>query len=316
MRVGVCTRAGQQTREMLLHEPWLTAVDPTITPRPWVKWAYEPVRAQDVPAAMVRAFAVASAPPQGPVFLSLPLDDWSRPAEDSFPIRKVSTTVAPEGGAISALAEELRAAANPVLVLGGSVERLGGWDAALRVAELLQLPVWSAPSPERISLPEDHPLYRGRLTFSPAKLADELAGHDLVAVFGAQVFRYYPYERAPALPAGARLRQVTDSPDEAAKAVVGDAIIGDPALALGMLGEQLSGFEPSWSPPPPRPAPPPPVAGGGELSADQLFERLAALAPAATVLVEESPSNSSDLARRWPIRQPASFYTFASGALG
>jgi len=52
------------------------------------------------------------------------------------------------------------------------------------------------------------------------------------------------------------------------------------------------------------------------LSADQLFERLAALAPAATVLVEESRSNSSDLARRWPIRQPASFYTFASGALG
>jgi benzoylformate decarboxylase len=31
--------AGQQTREMLLMEPWLTDVEPTMLPRPWVKWA-------------------------------------------------------------------------------------------------------------------------------------------------------------------------------------------------------------------------------------------------------------------------------------
>jgi benzoylformate decarboxylase len=42
---------GQQTREMLLLEPLLTNVDATMLPRPYVKWAYEPSRAQDVPAA-------------------------------------------------------------------------------------------------------------------------------------------------------------------------------------------------------------------------------------------------------------------------
>jgi benzoylformate decarboxylase len=30
--------AGQQTREMLLLEPWLTNVEPETLPRPWVKW--------------------------------------------------------------------------------------------------------------------------------------------------------------------------------------------------------------------------------------------------------------------------------------
>jgi benzoylformate decarboxylase len=45
-------------------------------PRPWVKWAYEPVRAEDMPAAFMRAIATALQPPSGPVFLSLPLDDW------------------------------------------------------------------------------------------------------------------------------------------------------------------------------------------------------------------------------------------------
>ena len=29
--------AGQQTRDMLLMEPWLTNVEPTMLPRPWVK---------------------------------------------------------------------------------------------------------------------------------------------------------------------------------------------------------------------------------------------------------------------------------------
>ena len=38
--------AGQQTREMILCDPYLTNRDETTLPRPWVKWAYQPVRAQ------------------------------------------------------------------------------------------------------------------------------------------------------------------------------------------------------------------------------------------------------------------------------
>ncbi len=67
--------AGQQTREMLLLEPLLTNVDAVNLPRPWVKWSYEPARAEDVPGAFMRAYAAAVQPPAGPVFLSLPLDD-------------------------------------------------------------------------------------------------------------------------------------------------------------------------------------------------------------------------------------------------
>ena len=32
--------AGNQTRVMLLLEPWLTNIDPDLLPRPWVKWTY------------------------------------------------------------------------------------------------------------------------------------------------------------------------------------------------------------------------------------------------------------------------------------
>ena len=43
---------------MLLLEPWLTNVEPTMVPRPWVKWAVL-TRAQDVSAAFMHAIAAA-----------------------------------------------------------------------------------------------------------------------------------------------------------------------------------------------------------------------------------------------------------------
>jgi len=55
-----------------------------------VKWAYQPARAQDVPAAFMRAYAIAVRPPAGPVFLSIPLDDWDKPAWGPAAVRTVS----------------------------------------------------------------------------------------------------------------------------------------------------------------------------------------------------------------------------------
>src|SRR5246127_4151975 len=34
--------AGQQTREMVLCEPYLSNTEETVLPQPWVKWAYQP----------------------------------------------------------------------------------------------------------------------------------------------------------------------------------------------------------------------------------------------------------------------------------
>jgi len=42
-----------------LCDPYLNNPDATLMPQPWVKWAYEPARAEDVPAAFMRAYAVA-----------------------------------------------------------------------------------------------------------------------------------------------------------------------------------------------------------------------------------------------------------------
>ena len=60
--VPLIITAGQQTREMVLCEPYLSNPDETVFPQPWVKWAYEPKRAEDVPAAFMRAYTIALQP--------------------------------------------------------------------------------------------------------------------------------------------------------------------------------------------------------------------------------------------------------------
>ncbi|HEU0114861.1 MAG TPA: thiamine pyrophosphate-binding protein, partial [Thermomicrobiales bacterium] len=71
--------AGQQTRAMLAMEPWLVNRDAVDLPKPYVKWSNEPARPQDVPTAIERAYHVAMQPPRGPVFVSIPMDDWDAP---------------------------------------------------------------------------------------------------------------------------------------------------------------------------------------------------------------------------------------------
>lgn len=99
--------AGQQTRRMLLGEPFLANIDAENMPRPWVKWSYEPRRPQDVPGAFMRAFAMAVQPPAGPVFLSLPLDDWDQEAEDGDVLRTVSRRAAPDPDRLADLARRI-----------------------------------------------------------------------------------------------------------------------------------------------------------------------------------------------------------------
>ncbi len=315
--------AGQQTREMLLMEPWLTNVKPALLPEPWAKWAYEPVRAEDVPAAFMRAYAMALQPPAGPVFLSIPLDDWEKPASGGpAVVRSVSTRIGPDPQRIREFAEALGAAKNPALIYGGSVARGQGWNQAIALAEKLNADVWAAPACERPPMPETHPLYIGGLPFATGPLAEKLEGYDLALVIGAPVFRYYPYVPGRYVPEGLRLLHITDDAAEAGRAPVGDSLLCDAVLAI----EELTRLA---SPPPAagdsktklahRMAPHPasqPVKADEAITPLQLFQTLREALPQNTVLVEESPSNLGDLHTAWPVEQEDSFYTFASGSLG
>jgi len=138
--------AGQQTREMILCEPMLTNRDETTLPRPYVKWAYQPARAQDVPGAIMRAYALALQPPSGPVYVSIPLDDWDQAALGPAVVRTVSARFAPDGERLREFAERISASKRLALVYGQEIDRSGGWDAGVALAEKLNAPVFHAPN--------------------------------------------------------------------------------------------------------------------------------------------------------------------------
>jgi benzoylformate decarboxylase len=312
-RTPLLVTAGQQTRRMLLTEPRLTNRRATELAQPYVKWAHEPVRAQDVPAAVMRGYATAVQPPAGPVLLSVPLDDWRQPADGPATVRRVSRRVAPDPDRLRWAAGVLATSRDPVLVFGAGVDRDGAWPAAVDLAQRLRAPVWAAPASERAVFPEDHPQYQGVLPNAVGPLSERLRGHDTVLVVGAPVFRYYPYVPGDHLPAGTRLLHVTDDPEEAARAPVGDSLLGDAELACTGLAALLPVAD--RPPPPPRPAPPD-AAWHRPASPEAVFAALARVWPADGVLVHESPSNLAALRRQVRITRPASCFTMASGGLG
>ena len=74
--------AGQQVRAAMTMQANLTNRDAAAMPHPLVKWSYEVPRAADVPAALGRAAHAASLAPKGPVFVSIPMDDWDAEVDD------------------------------------------------------------------------------------------------------------------------------------------------------------------------------------------------------------------------------------------
>ncbi len=308
--------AGQQTREMLLCDPMLTNRDETMLPRPYVKWAYQPARAQDVPGSIMRAYALALQPPAGPVYVAIPLDDFDKPALGPAAVRTVSTRFAPDRDRAREFAKRISAAKKLALVYGQEIDRSGGWDAGVAFAEKLRAPVFHAPNTERPSFPETHPLFQGMLPIAMGPLSERLKGFELAVVIGAPVFRYYPYIAGPVLPPGCELLQITNDPGDAGAALVGDSLLGDAKLTLEVLLELVEDGSSRTAPAPlnlKRTLPSPP---NQPLTASEAYAALSGLRPENAIVVQESPSNAMDLAMWWPTIKPASYYTFASGGLG
>lgn len=311
--------AGQQTRAHITMQANLTNRDATRMPHPLVKWSFEPPRAEDVPLALAHGAHLAALPPRGPVFVSIPMDDWDAEvdAADARAAieRRVSGRAAADPEAIADLAARLDGAANPVLVAGPDIDAAGAWDLAVALAERQRLPVWASPATggSRLGFPEDHPSFRGVLPPAIGPVGQTLEGHDLILVVGSSVFPYYPYIPGPLLPEGARLVAITSDPDEAVRAPVGDAIVADVRLALEALLERL----PESGRPAPEPNPGPgEIPPADPLDSSTVHTALREVLPEDAIVVLESPSSTLALRNQLRLSRPGSYYFAAGGGLG
>jgi benzoylformate decarboxylase len=304
--------AGQQARSILPLQAFLYAERASEFPRPYVKFSVEPARAEDVPAAIARAYYVAMQPPCGPTFVSVPIDDWAHQTEP-LEARNVSRELGPDPEPMKALAAALSASKHPALVVGPAVDRAQAVDLMVRVAEKAKAAVWVSPFSPRCSFPERHPQFAGFLHASPAQLSDALRDHDLVVVIGAPVFTFHVEGHASIFDGAATIFQITDDPTAAAATPVGTGIIATMKPALTMLLDLLPETERAM--PKGRVLPSAPQAAD-PIPVEFLLHTLSAAMSDDAVLVEEAPSHRPLMQKFMPMRGQDSFYTMASGGLG
>ncbi|MBR1245457.1 benzoylformate decarboxylase [Bradyrhizobium sp. AUGA SZCCT0169] len=304
--------AGQQARSIMPLLPFLFAERATEFPQPYVKYSIEPARPEDVPAAIARAYYVAMQPPCGPTFVSVPVDDWTRPTQP-VEARQVSRELGPDPVAMKVLVSALTDSKRPALVVGPGVDRAEAVELMVRVAEKARAAVWASPFSARCSFPERHPQFAGFLHASPGQVSDALRDHDLVVVIGAPVFTFHVEGHASIFDGNTTIFQITDDPTAAAVTPSGTSIVATMKPALAMLLELLPETKrviPAGRAPLPAPTAADPIPT--EFLLDALYHAM----PKDAALVEEAPSHRPLMQKFMPMRGQDSFYTMASGGLG
>jgi len=309
--VPLIVTTGQQDRRQVLAEPFLVSRAVEVV-KPYVKWAYEPLRPEDVPAAIARGYYLAMQPPKGPVFISIPMDDWNRPCPP-VKTRKVTQTVLPDTAALDDLVHALDSSRRPALVAGPQIEEDCAWQEVIALAEQLNADVYQDPIASRWTFPRRHRLFRGGLIPAQRPLAEQLHGYDTVVVLGAPVFVYYAYIPGETIAPETRLFQITNSPVDAAAALAGTSIVGNIAVAARYIRYHAQKVERAGSPPLPAPPEPEPEH---PITAACVFSVLNKLLPRDAIIAEECPSSKGDLDRYIQLDEPGSFYSVRSGILG
>jgi acetolactate synthase-1/2/3 large subunit len=209
--------------------------------REWVKWDYELRQGSDVENVVDRALAIAQSEPRGPVYLSLPREVLAEKRTSltysSEPrVRPTVGAAAPD--AVAAAARALAEARNPLLVTAAVGRDPAAIPVLVRLAELLNLPVFETSAPLFFNFPVTHPLHQG------SNLAATLAEADVVVVVEADV----PWLPAYAKPADdATVIGVAHDPLYARYPIrsfpVDIALAGAPRHTLAALADALEAEE-------------------------------------------------------------------------
>jgi benzoylformate decarboxylase len=229
----VLVTAGQQDFAYLASEPILSADLPTLA-RPFVKWAAEVHRLEDLPLYVHRAVKTALAPPTGPVFLSLPGDILKNDADINLlePTR-VAPRVRGDAAAVAAAAAMLANAERPVIIAGDAVAQSRAHKELAALAEAIAAPVYVEFIPNTASFPASHPLYRGMMVRSQAGVREVLDQHDLVFSVGADLFTWSLPSDIDPWPTDMPLIHLDTDPWQLGKNYPAQvAILGDPKATL------------------------------------------------------------------------------------
>ena len=200
--------AGQQEQghglmEPLLYGPMVQMAEPL------VKWAVEVTRLEDLPRIVRRAAKIATTPPTGPVFISLPGDILNAETDiDLGRSTRVDTRVAPSREALDALAQRILSARRPVMVVGDEIVKSNALNEAAQLASQLGCPVYQQTIAYGAHFVSDHPCFMGALPRDQRQTSSILGVHDLLIVLGSDPVRMSVYSAHEPLPRGIPIIQI------------------------------------------------------------------------------------------------------------
>jgi benzoylformate decarboxylase len=330
----ILVTAGQHEQRFNFQEPLLMGDLPRIA-RPFVKWADEVHRLEDLPRAIHRAVKTAMAPPMGPVFLSLPGDILSESAElDLGRPSRVATGIRGDAGAIQAAIAAIGKAKSPVIVAGDCVPQGDALAELVAFAEALGAPVYDEGMASRAMFPSSHPLYRGAIVRLPAAISGMLAQHDLLVSVGADLFTLSLPGDVESIPEGYPIVHLDTDPWELAKNFPEQvSILGAPKVTLPEMTELLlrsrNGQEQAAAAKRLEHAKAEGIASLHQLHtmADAvsgrhvihplaLMQTIGKLVPADAVVIDETISSGTGLRRFLKSDDPQSFFGLRGGGIG
>ena len=317
-RAPVVVVVGQQDRRHLAYEPFLAGHLDGLGGEYPVS-VEQPIRPQDVPAAIERA-THAAVTSRGPALVIVPMDDWEAPADlEREPAAAVGRVLRGHGAAretVTAFASFLADAVSPVIVVGAGADDPATWRALADLAERLVAPVYQEAFEGRAGFPQDHPLFAGFLPPDRARLRKTLSPYDSVLVVGGPAFRQSLYAPGRFTDPDTRIAIITEDAEEAHRSPAELAAIASPAVVCRALADAVPAR--TNAPPEPHRKPTAPaLPGPGEpLQTVHVFAALSARLPRDAVVLEEAPVDRPDMHEWLPAREPLGYLSAAQGGLG
>jgi len=132
---------------------------------PLSKWRWIATRAETIPEVVRRAFKIARTPPSGPVYLGWNFDLLLETGVEAEIIPQsayhVPLELRPSRKDVERAAQMLLETKSPVMLVGDEIYKSGAAAEAVRLAELLAIPVTTTRYEGLTNFPESHPLYLG-----------------------------------------------------------------------------------------------------------------------------------------------------------
>jgi benzoylformate decarboxylase len=200
--------AGQQEQGHGLMEPVLYG--PLVQmAEPLVKWAVEVTRLEDLPRIVRRAAKIATTPPTGPVFISLPGDILNSEAGIELGrSTRVDTRVKPSDESLQALVARILKAQRPVIITGDEIVKSDALQEAAALAETLGAPAYQCSTPYGAQFLSESPCFMGALSRLQKQVREVLSPYDLMIVLGADPLRMSVYSDVDPLPDGLSILQI------------------------------------------------------------------------------------------------------------